>query len=125
MPRQRRRRAGTLAERCTSLGIRGECHLMVARDARQYLGFDEVHVSIGDCVVFDGALPARTGREEYGDDRRNALLVDQVVEHDGPEWKIGPRFPSAAAGASSGTNDRPSCTTMKGAGVLGTYPAGT
>src|SRR5580765_6840038 len=69
---QCRRGARTLAERRASLGIRRECHLKVARDARQHLGFDEVYVTIGYRVVLDRALAARPWREQDGHDGRDA-----------------------------------------------------
>ena len=59
--RQRRRRAGALAHRRAPFGILREGDLIVARDARQHLGLDEVHVAIRDGVVLDRALSAGPG----------------------------------------------------------------
>ena len=66
--------------------------LVVARDARQDLGLHEVQVAIGNRVVLDRPLSARSGRQQHRDDRGNALFVDEIVEHRRHERQIGARI---------------------------------
>ena len=82
--RERRRAAGTAAQRHAAIGILGQGHAVIFFNRRQNFRLDKFGVFAGHRVVFEAALAAAAVAAAVGDhhrdDRRQAMVGNHVVQ---------------------------------------------